>query len=126
MNIYLIKLDLNNKDAKYIWSLAHKCYIDEIVGINNEGIDIQANSSREAVEVLCLLPKKYAPNFRGGWPLRQDIWTAELKQNIKRSTLTSKSDGMFCSRCTEFSPMAEPNIPDGKFKCFSCRKYAYR
>jgi hypothetical protein len=37
-----------------------------------------------------------------------------------------KSDGMFCSRCKDYFPMAEPNKDGSKWKCFLCRTYPYR
>jgi hypothetical protein len=32
-----------------------------------------------------------------------------------------KVEGASCSRCHDFNNYAEPNMPDGSFKCFSCR-----
>jgi len=38
----------------------------------------------------------------------------------------AKMDGLKCSRCEEFVPMAEPNCEDGTFLCWLCSKYPYR
>lgn len=38
----------------------------------------------------------------------------------------SKDDGMFCTRCQEFYPMAEANQDDGTLKCYQCRQNAFR
>jgi hypothetical protein len=35
-------------------------------------------------------------------------------------------DGMTCSRCQDFFPMAEPNNEDGTMTCWLCKKYPYR
>ncbi len=32
-----------------------------------------------------------------------------------------KSAGMRCCGCSDFNPWAEPNTPDGKYRCYSCR-----
>ncbi len=34
---------------------------------------------------------------------------------------TRLSDKVICSKCKNNAPMAEPNQPDGTFKCWSCR-----
>lgn len=41
---------------------------------------------------------------------------------IKKTNL----DGMYCGRCKEFFPMAEPNQINGDFKCWSCRSNLFR
>lgn len=48
----------------------------------------------------------------------QSIITATID-----TTMPVKSAGMRCAakHCNEFNPYAEPNQPDGKFICFSCR-----
>ena len=38
---------------------------------------------------------------------------------VKRAT--PKVEGASCSKCREFNNYAEPNMPDGTFKCYSCR-----
>lgn len=35
-------------------------------------------------------------------------------------------DGLFCSKCSEFFQMAEPNQEDGTLICYSCRINPYR
>lgn len=37
----------------------------------------------------------------------------------------SPVDGLYCSRCKEFFPMAEPNQDDGTLKCYLCRQSPY-
>ena len=32
------------------------------------------------------------------------------------------SAGMSCKRCGDFNSYGEPNMPDGSYKCFSCRR----
>lgn len=46
---------------------------------------------------------------------------------VKLKTPKSHSDGMFCNRCNEFFPMAEPNQSDGvSMRCYSCRLNPWR
>ena len=35
-------------------------------------------------------------------------------------------EGSSCAKCKEFSRMSEPNQPDGKFICYSCRDNPWR
>ena len=39
---------------------------------------------------------------------------------------TTKEDGLFCKKCDEFFPMAEPNQTDGSLVCYQCRSNPYR
>jgi hypothetical protein len=46
---------------------------------------------------------------------------------VLADTLRPKpKNGAACTRCGEFNEYAEPNQPDGTFKCFQCRTEAYR
>jgi hypothetical protein len=33
------------------------------------------------------------------------------------------NDGCKCNQCASWVPMAAPNLPDNKFKCYSCRTH---
>lgn len=38
----------------------------------------------------------------------------------------SPVDGLYCTCCKQFFPMAEPNQSDGSLVCYSCRQNPYR
>lgn len=42
---------------------------------------------------------------------------------VKKSKTKSKGNGCVCPKCGELYPYAEPNQPDGSFKCWSCRNF---
>ena len=41
----------------------------------------------------------------------------------KIAGIHSRLDGMRCSKCNDFFPMAEPNMENGTLMCWRCRKY---
>jgi len=54
-------------------------------------------------------------------------WPARAGYFSKVSTLQSPRPVLRCSRCDEAPhALAEPNQPDGTFKCWLCRKYRFR
>lgn len=42
---------------------------------------------------------------------------------VKKSKSKTKRNGCTCPKCGEIYPYAEPNQPDGSFKCWSCRNF---
>jgi hypothetical protein len=50
------------------------------------------------------------------------FWNVELT-DISPISMPTDSPPLSCIRCEDFFPMAEPNLPDGGFACWSCRKY---
>ncbi len=42
---------------------------------------------------------------------------------VKKSKAKPKGNGCTCPKCGEIYPYAEPNMPDGSFKCWSCRNF---
>lgn len=45
-----------------------------------------------------------------------------VKVAFGNKTVAIHSGGMKCCRCQNFNDYAEPNMPDGSYKCFSCRR----
>lgn len=125
MSKYLVKINFSNLDAKRLWDDAqyNRYYLDHITGPNNEGIEVESTSEQAAIQILCRNPRMFAPNYGHVYPLRTDIWVAELVAPVNLAASIQKVNGMFCNCCKEFYPMAEANMPDGKMKCYSCRKY---
>jgi len=37
-----------------------------------------------------------------------------------------RKDGSVCWRCGEWTPLARPNLDDGRFECWSCRANPWR
>lgn len=39
----------------------------------------------------------------------------------QQENIQNKYDSQTCITCVQYFPMAAPNIPDNRFKCWSCR-----
>ena len=44
-----------------------------------------------------------------------------LTKKIATNIIQAQSAGESCAKCKTFSPYSVPNMPDGKFVCYSCR-----
>jgi hypothetical protein len=49
----------------------------------------------------------------------EEVISAKITQKQKQSL--AHSNGMFCGRCNDHNPWAEPNTADGKYMCYGCR-----
>lgn len=96
------------------------------------GFDSKAN------KYLLAIPDYYS--IKGCWTVQDehiDKYNADLSHRDRRSiaitidkiarlkAVHSPVDGLYCSCCKQFFPMAEPNQKDGTLICFSCRQNPY-
>lgn len=58
------------------------------------------------LDVSCLHYNKYSL-----------IWEARIL------TVNPIDDGQKCDKCSDWTPMAISNMPDGKFRCYRCRTH---
>lgn len=77
------------------------------------------------------------PSVPAAHPLPSFTWTYRLS-NINTTVTATKDnrydatpkprdhDGENCDMCSEFAPMAEVNMPGGKFRCYQCRNADWR
>ena len=88
---------------------------------------------------LVLIPIYYS--IKGSWNIKEEHierFAADpnyldckalllMEDRIYRSSKSSSgNDGMFCSNCKEFYPMAEGNQSDGTLCCYQCRLDPWR
>lgn len=50
-------------------------------------------------------------------------YTDDYPVVVQKPKHKSNGNGCNCTKCGEAFPFAEPNQPDGSFKCWSCRNY---
>lgn len=102
-----------------VWKLnsnGKKWKITNIIGLMCYGIEQGANSGERAFGQL----------LKDGTPdAMWDGYSLFPSEEPQVATAASvKSDGMNCANkfCNTYCQFAEPNMPDGTFKCYSCRK----
>ena len=116
---------------------------NSIVTANAASFDIILNFEiigKDDSKYLLLIPNYY--NIRNSWNIKEehiDKFLASpnyldrkaisipedrvVRINLQRS---ASEDGMFCSNCNEFYPMAEPNQSNGSLICYLCRTNPFR
>jgi hypothetical protein len=107
-----------------VWKLnsnGKKWKITNIIGLMCYGIEQGANNGEEAFGQLLkdgTLKDGTPDAMWGGYSL----FPSEEPQVATAASV--KSDGMNCANkfCNTYCQFAEPNMPDGTFKCYSCRK----
>lgn len=59
------------------------------------------------------------PPFLGHLPWYIYVWSV----SDPAVAPTTRPQGCVCHRCNSLNAFAEPNLPDGKYECYTCRRY---
>jgi hypothetical protein len=108
--------------CNYSYASVSLCYF---LRNNLDAQDIYNQKSNDVIANLELLSGNEVRYGKMPWV---DLPKFTTTFGIPKPTMMVKKAcvDMRCSRCNEFSSWAEPNQPDGSFKCYNCRGDMFR